>query len=236
MYPMNLGGILSGRSILEAVQAGDIHISPLDMDDPDHLLRFNPASFDLTLGSQIAVYTATTLIDFRHSDSLPIGKGIAGEKLSPKPWACGYPPKAKPGQNCLDSAIENEVARFKMTDEGFVLLPGIGYLMHTAEKIHSDKYVPILDGKSSIGRLFCSVHETAGFGDPGFDGQYTLEVAVIQPLIIYPGMRFCQIRFHSIVGEVDSYSKSGNYKGTLAEGPVPSRSWKMFNGKTKSSQ
>ena len=115
-------------------------------------------------------------------------------------------------------------------DTGFILMPGVGYLMHTHEKIHTDKYVPILDGKSSIGRLFCFVHVTAGYGDPGFDGQYTLEVAVLQPLIVYPGMRFCQIRFHTLVGDVDSYQKNGSYKGELAEGPIPSRSWKMFDG------
>ncbi len=235
---MNSGGILSGRQILDSIRTGDIRISPFDWDNPSHVSRVNPASYDLTLGSEVAVYTETTYPDFsctRFYSNMEAGKeitGIPGERIRPR-----YIDEdtRTPSQSfmtrrgCLDSAKENEVARYTMEKTGFVLMPGIGYLMHTAERISTDKYVPILDGKSSIGRLFCFVHVTAGYGDPGFDGQYTLEVAVLQPLIVYPGMKFCQIRFHTIIGEVNSYKEKGNYNGVLAEGPVPSRSWKMFD-------
>jgi dCTP deaminase len=101
--------------------------------------------------------------------------------------------------------------------------------MHTAERIVTDSFVPVLDGKSSLGRLFMQVHATAGYGDPGFDGQYTLEVTVTQPVVIYAGMRFCQIRFHTLVGfQRTSYQAKGHYIGPLAEGPVASMSWKQF--------
>jgi dCTP deaminase len=230
-------GILSGRSILRAIQEGDIKITPFDAKDPECLKRLNPASYDLTLGREIAVYTDTTVPNFSPdpyyeefdgTDLKNLVTGLPGWKVRPKEDAAAKFSLLKRG--CLDAAKENEVARFTMQDEGFVLMPGVGYLMHTQERISTDRYVPIIDGKSSIGRLFCFVHVTAGYGDPGFDGQYTLEVAVLQPLVVYPGMRFCQIRFHTIVGEVDSYKEKGNYKGELAEGPVPSRSWKMFDG------
>jgi dCTP deaminase len=230
-------GILSGRSILEAIKKGDIEISPFDAEDPACLARVNPASYDLTLGREVAVYTDTTDANFSPTayyeefDGVNLSKLVTGVpgwlvKSLHDPKA-GFSMIRRP---CLDAAVENEVARYTMEDTGFVLMPGIGYLMHTQERICTNKYVPILDGKSSIGRLFCFVHVTAGYGDPGFDGQYTLEVAVLQPLIVYPGMRFCQIRFHTLLGEVDSYKEKGNYKGELAEGPVPSRSWKMFDG------
>jgi dCTP deaminase len=230
-------GILSGRAILRAVKEGDIQITPFDPK------RMNPASFDLTLGREVAVYKDTTHADFGcrlfylNADQDKIVRGIPGERVRPIHWysdpqeqehnAQGFIVRQGP----LDAAKDNEIVRYTMEDTGFILMPGVGYLMHTQERIRTDKYVPIIDGKSSIGRLFCFVHVTAGYGDPGFDGQYTLEVAVFQPLVVYPGMRFCQIRFHTIVGEVDSYQKSGNYKGELAEGPVPSRSWKMFHAK-----
>ncbi len=101
--------------------------------------------------------------------------------------------------------------------------------MHTEERIHTNVYVPVLDGKSTIGRLFVSIHETAGFGDVGFNGQFTLEVTCTHPVILYPGMRIGQIRFHTVCGEVGkAYDQTGKYKGELAEGPVPSQSHRMF--------
>jgi len=220
------GGILSGSEIRAAVEREDIVISPYDPE------RFNPASYDLALGRHVAVYRA--LVQAGSADDWDCDGmredgtfGVPGERLRPK-YAPGEKIAAKAGQNCLDAARENRVARYEMDDRGLVLLPGVGYLMHTEERIKTERYVPIIDGKSSIGRLFCFVHVTAGYGDPGFDGQYTLEVAVLHPLIVYPGMRFCQMRFHTLVGEFKSYQDSGNYKGDLAKGPIPSQSWKMF--------
>jgi len=206
---------------------GDITITPFDPENIEYESRINPASYDLTLGNEVAVYTATNSVDFRAVRS----DGIPGTRIHPKNRFDPF--YARQGENCLDAAKQNEVARYTMDKHGFVLMPGVGYLMHTAERIHTDKYVPIIDGKSSIGRLFCFVHVTAGYGDPGFDGQYTLEVVVMQPLVVYPGMRFCQMRFHTIVGKVDSYQKKGHYKGELAEGPIPSQSYKMFDERRK---
>jgi len=111
-------------------------------------------------------------------------------------------------------------------EDGFVLQPEEGYLMHTRERVRTDHYVPVLDGKSSLGRLFVSVHQTAGYGDPGFDGQYTLEVTTVYPVRIYAGMRIAQMRFHMLFGEVALYK--GNYQGEGAIGPVASRAHKQF--------
>ncbi len=110
----------------------------------------------------------------------------------------------------------------------FLLNPGQLYLMHTEERIWARKYVPVLDGKSSVGRLGIFIHVTAGYGDPGFDGQYTLEVMVLQPVTLYAGMRIGQIRFHTLVGDVDDYQTKGHYVGEAAQGPVPSQLWKQF--------
>lgn len=207
---MESGGILSGRTILERTEAGDINISPFDRKHVNFGDRLNPASYDLTLGAKLAVYRDVVYADF--SGDVP------GQMVYPRT-----------GRNCfLDAAKKNEVVEYEMDERGFLLRPGVGYLAHTVERIHTDKFVPIIDGKSSIGRLFAFVHVTAGYGDPGFDGQYTLEVAVLHPLRVYPGMRFCQIRFHTVVGRVDSYQKKGSYRGKLAEGPIPSQSYRMF--------
>jgi dCTP deaminase len=50
-------------------------------------------------------------------------------------------------------------------DEGLILQPGIVYLASTVEYTETMKHVPIIQGKSSLGRLGLAVHVTAGFGD-----------------------------------------------------------------------
>jgi dCTP deaminase len=129
--------------------------------------------------------------------------------------------------NCtLDSKKVNPTRELKIPPEGIRLLPGTGYLMHTRERVGTTKFVPIIDGKSSIGRLFSLIHYTAGYGDPGFAGQYTLEVSVVHPIILYASMRICQIRFQTISGEVDLYN--GHYKGETAQGAVASHAYEQF--------
>jgi len=130
------------------------------------------------------------------------------------------------GRVALDCRTEPMTHLFEMNPTGFVLQPGELYLMHTVERVFSNRFVPVLDGKSSIGRLGICVHLTAGYGDPGFNGQYTLEVTTVYPVRVYPRMRFCQMRFHMIEGEVQQYT--GNYTGGAAMGPVASRCWKQF--------
>jgi dCTP deaminase len=114
--------------------------------------------------------------------------------------------------------------------EAIDLLPGQLYLMHTVERVWTEKFVPVLDGKSSIGRLGVQIHLTAGFGDPGFRGQYTLEVVTHRAVRLYAGMRICQMRFHELVGEVENYQTRGHYVGEQ-QGPVPSMVHKQFEDK-----
>ena len=84
------------------------------------------------------------------------------------------------------------------------------YLGRTVEYTETDKYVPMLEGRSSIGRLGLYIHVTAGFGDVGFSGYWTLEMHCLQPIRIYPNVEICQIYYHTINGEYDLYS-SGKY-------------------------
>ena len=208
-------GILTGNEIVDQIERGHIRIDPFRPE------RVNPASYDLTLGRHVAVYADVVSGTFERK-LMPNGRWLAGANLGPYPLVDKWS-----RVHVIDVKKPNNVLRYEMEDNiPLVLLPGIGYLMHTEERVWTDTFEPILDGKSSIGRLFVKVHETAGFGDPHFDGQYTLEVTAMHPVLVYPGMRFCQIRFHTMVGEVTPYH--GNYTGQQAIGPVPSRSWRMF--------
>ena len=67
--------------------------------------------------------------------------------------------------------------------EAFVLHPGEFGLGSTIEEVAiPHDLVATVDGRSSIGRLAVVVHATAGFIDPGFQGQITLELSNIGPI------------------------------------------------------
>lgn len=111
----------------------------------------------------------------------------------------------------LDMKKDNQSKKLIIPPEGLVLEPGKLYLGRTVEYTKTDKYVPMLEGRSSIGRLGLSVHITAGFGDVGFSGYWTLEIYCIHPIRIYPDVEICQIYYHTIEGDYDKYS-SGKYQ------------------------
>lgn len=98
------------------------------------------------------------------------------------------------------------------TFQELTLLPGTLYLMNTVERTSTTKYAPLIEGKSSIGRLGIEIHKTAGVGDVGFKGVWTLEVQVVHPVKVYAGMPIAQIMFHSVQGEVNM-----QYKGKYQE-------------------
>ncbi len=80
----------------------------------------------------------------------------------------------------------------------YVLRPGAAVLGATAETVCVPRdLVARVEGKSSLGRVFLAVHVTAGFVDPGFEGEVTLEIVNHGPLAItlYEGMAIAQINF-----------------------------------------
>lgn len=111
----------------------------------------------------------------------------------------------------LDMKTPNPTEKVIIPEEGYLLEPGKLYLGRTIELTETHNLVPMLEGRSSIGRLGMFVHVTAGFGDVGFKGFWTLEIQVIHPLRIYSGVQICQIFYHTIEGKVREYS-SGKYQ------------------------
>jgi dCTP deaminase len=105
----------------------------------------------------------------------------------------------------LDMASPNRTRRLPIPEQGLVLMPHRLYLGRTAERTETHNFVPMIEGRSSIGRLGLFVHVTAGFGDVGFCGYWTLEMFAIQPIRIYPGVPICQIFYHQITGHITEY-------------------------------
>ena len=111
----------------------------------------------------------------------------------------------------LSMKKDNPTRQVKIPEYGLQLEPGVLYLGRTIEYTETYGLVPMLEGRSSIGRLGMFVHVTAGFGDVGFKGYWTLEIHCIQPLRIFSGVEVCQIVYHAIEGEYEGY-KSGKYQ------------------------
>ena len=88
--------------------------------------------------------------------------------------------------------------------DGYQLTPGSCLLTSTLESIKlSPSIVARVEGKSTLGRLFLSVHITAGFIDPGWNGRITLEVVNHGQLtiVLWPGMKIAQLSFTRMVSE-----------------------------------
>ena len=127
----------------------------------------------------------------------------------------------------LDSRKKNSSIPLVIPDEGLVLQPGIVYLASTVEYTETLRHVPILMGKSSLGRLGLFVHVTAGFGDVGFKGHWTLELVCVQPLKIYAGMKIAQLTYQDISEMPNiSYDKKLDAKySNQGKDPVASKNY-----------
>lgn len=111
----------------------------------------------------------------------------------------------------LDMAAQESAHKITIPEDGFLLRPDTLYLGRTNEYTETHGFVPMIEGRSSIGRLGMFIHVTAGFGDVGFCGYWTLEIFVVQPLVIYPDVEVCQIYYHDIDMGADEY-KSDKYQ------------------------
>ena len=128
-------------------------------------------------------------------------------------------------EKTLDMKRKHRLKNIIIPPDGLVLQPGRLYLGRTIEYTKTDGVVPMLEGRSSIGRLGIFIHITAGFGDVGFSGYWTLEMFCVQPIRIYPGVEICQIFYHTIEGDYDLY-RSNKYQDNT--GVQPSLLYKDF--------
>ncbi len=118
----------------------------------------------------------------------------------------------------LEVAKPNEIRRIKIPKEGYILRPGELYLGRTVEYTETNNYVPMLNGRLSIASLGIMIHITAGFGDNGFKGTWTLEIMVVKPVRIYAGMKIGHLCYFPLVGN-DSIKYNGKYLGQIEATP-----------------
>lgn len=113
----------------------------------------------------------------------------------------------------LDSKMNNETEPLIIPNNGLILEPGQLYLARTLEYTETRGLVPMILGRSSVGRLGITVHITSGFGDVGFCGFWTLQLTCVKKVKVYPNMKICQIFYNNVLGEYDNYS-SEKYQGS----------------------
>lgn len=188
--------MLNDHEISKAVLSTEIGISPFDPE------RLQPVSYDLTLSVNILVPRDDVYeIETQEWDDYDPATRYYGRVPSwhqhtfGKPIPDGY--ALRPHEFVLGSTIEH------------ISLPA-----HYAARV---------EGKSSIGRLGVQVHITAGFIDPGFSGQITLEIHNVAPwsVMLHEGMPIAQIVFEPVNPPQKDYSQTGHYQGQ--EGPTQSR-------------
>ncbi len=121
-------------------------------------------------------------------------------------------------EDVLECKKENKTRKITIPEEGYVLRPGELYLSRTVEYTETNHFVPILCGRLSLASLGVTIHITAGFGDNGFKGTWTLEICCVKPVRIYPNMKVCQICYFPIVGD-DSIKYNGKYLGQMDTTP-----------------
>lgn len=168
--------------------------------DPFDPRKLNPNSYNVTLANELYTYAVDNYEGFIDAaEKHRLEEFVGGRTLD-------------------DDGVAN----------GWFLEPGRLYLGRTVERTHTDYYAPMLEGRSSVGRLGVFIHITAGFGDVGFDGFWTLEISCVEPVIIYAGMEIGQIFFHEVRGERTLYGADGRAKYQNNVGVQASESYRDF--------
>lgn len=200
--------ILVDRQIEEAMERGEIAITPYD----PKCLGTN--SYDVHLAPKLLTYQR--FVDPKYAD--PLAQKLLGAgALLP-----------------LDCAKDNPTTEHEIPPEGFVLEPNVLYLASTIEYTRTENAVPMLNGRSSLGRLGLSVHVTAGTGDVGFFGHWTMELFVVHPLRVYAGMAIAQLLYFDASRPRCSYpqKQSAKYNNKSVE-PGASRLFRDFEKEKK---
>ncbi|MDB4809658.1 dCTP deaminase [bacterium] len=133
----------------------------------------------------------------------------------------------------LDAASPNRYRRIEIPSSGYTLQPNQLYLGRTVEYTETRGHVPMIQGRSSLGRLGLFINPGGSFGDAGYCGTWTLEMHCVQPVRIYPGMEICQIYYMQMHGDCDEYS-SDKYQNS--RDIQPSLIFREFGGDDRDSQ
>ena len=125
------------------------------------------------------------------------------------------------GNIYIDGSHPVHYADLPMNEDGYYKIKPWGTALGTTLEYFKipDDLEAIVEGRSSIGRVFLLVHCTAGYCDPGFEGNITLEFfnATDCNMLIKPGDSVGQILFGKVDGCTEGYGDraSSKYQGQI---------------------
>ena len=103
----------------------------------------------------------------------------------------------------LDLKSNNKLSTIKIPEEGYILNPNEIYLGTTNEYTETNNLVPMISGRSSLGRLGYHAHCSASMGSIGYKGNWHLSIRTSQPLRVYKDMKCCQVYYFTPLGEIE---------------------------------
>ena len=204
--------ILSDSMILQEMEAGNIIISNFNK------AHLNPNSVDLTLAPLVKIYPKKYNYVEKYHD-LPSWVKKYTNYIQPTTVGYKY-------ETPLDPRAVQETEERIITEKGFVLVPNEVYLYACNERIGCKKNIcSQVQAKSSLGRLGLDiVIGPAGFVDTGFEGSLVLELRATRPIIVYPNMKICQVKFERVEGNIlESYDEKEGSKYMNQEGVQESK-------------
>ena len=199
---------LSDWQIRHELQTGNLRIDGLPRGALTGGTELQPASVDLRLDYRFRVLSPED----------------ADPDTTDTPWPC-LDPAEDSSKWFVEHEVDPQVGRL-------ILRPGECCLAQTYERVTlGPDLLGRWEGKSSLGRLFLLTHATAGYIDPGFAGNITLELVNLAPLpiVLRPGMRIGQLALERVRRPLRPYgarSTASRYQGQ--SWPTPSRSWQGF--------
>lgn len=222
--------MLTGLEIKKQMELGNIIIDEFDEK------RLNPNSYNIRLGNKMKVYKIANIsVDDMEAEAtgpfkeeyMRIYDGFKNpdgdlddisnetiEKFQDIKKRIDEKREQILRKYALDPRKDNETIDVEIPEEGLILVPGVLYLGETMEYTETYNLIPNIDGRSTTGRLGIEIHRTAGFGDVGFKGKWTLEITVTHPVIVYPGMEIGQIYYETVDGD-SSMLYNGKYQNQL---------------------
>lgn len=120
----------------------------------------------------------------------------------------------------LDVRDPKATIEYPIPDSGFVIMPRELYIAATFEFTKTYGFVPILNESDSLAGLGMKSHITAGFGDNGFEGTWTLEIEGSIPVRLFPHMVIGTLYYNPLIGNRDTLYR-GKYFGQIE--PTASR-------------
>lgn len=181
--------ILLGNEIKEHIEDGKISFD-------GSIKNIGPNSIDVGLQETIKTYVECQVVTFRDEAGEIHHVLEQKEKLD---WKWHLNPKKK-----------NKTHEYKIPKEGLIIKPGVLYIGATIEVAGSSELIPMYEGRSSMARLGIQSHLAAGFGDIGFESNWTLEIVVVHPVVVYAKQRIGQVFFYTVNKDALQEMKDNN--------------------------